>query len=60
MALTTKEKAVRREICQITCKGTEVCGLQDNGPTGANLNYMFAISESVSKIGYDFNEYTLK
>ncbi|XP_077301291.1 DNA mismatch repair protein Msh6 isoform X2 [Arctopsyche grandis] len=43
--IAVKEKVVQREICQVTCKGTEVCGLQDNGPTDAKASYMLAIAE---------------
>lgn len=46
--LTTKwDKVVRREICQVTVRGTQVCGLQDPGPGDATANYMMAIAEEV-------------
>ncbi|XP_072933319.1 probable DNA mismatch repair protein Msh6 [Epargyreus clarus] len=44
---TTKktDKVVRREICQVSVKGAQVCGLQDTGPSEANSAYMFAVAE---------------
>lgn len=38
---------VRREICQVTVRGTQVCGLQDPGPGEASAAYMMAIAEEV-------------
>ncbi|XP_050676138.1 probable DNA mismatch repair protein Msh6 [Leptidea sinapis] len=46
--LTSKfDKVVRREICQLSVKGAEVCGLQDNGPSEANSPFMLTIAEEV-------------
>lgn len=45
------DKVVKREICQVTCKGTEICGFQDNGPTDAATNYMMAIVEQEGNKG---------
>ncbi|XP_049885567.1 probable DNA mismatch repair protein Msh6 isoform X2 [Pectinophora gossypiella] len=39
------DKVVRREICQVTLRGTQVCGLQDPGPGEASAAYMLAITE---------------
>lgn len=45
---TKWDKVVRREICQVTMRGTQVCGLQDVGPAEPNANYMMAIAEEAS------------
>lgn len=45
---TKWDKVVKREICQVTLRGTEVCGLQDSGPGEANASYMMAIAEEVT------------
>ncbi|XP_075984806.1 DNA mismatch repair protein Msh6 isoform X2 [Anticarsia gemmatalis] len=42
---TKWDKVVRREICQVTMRGAQVCGLQDVGPAESNANYMMAIAE---------------
>ncbi|KAM3962106.1 DNA mismatch repair protein Msh6 [Aphomia sociella] len=39
------DKVVRREICQVTVRGTQVCGLQDPGPAESGASYMMAIAE---------------
>ncbi|KOB76915.1 putative DNA mismatch repair protein muts [Operophtera brumata] len=41
-------KVVRREICQVTLRGTQVCGLQDAGPGEAAASYLLAIAEEVT------------
>ncbi|KAG6448130.1 hypothetical protein O3G_MSEX005327 [Manduca sexta] len=43
--LKTSDKVVRREICQVTLRGTQVCGLQDAGPCEASAAFMMAIAE---------------
>lgn len=42
------DKVVRREICQVSMKGAQVCGLQDNGPAEPTAAYMMAIAEEES------------
>ncbi|XP_013186180.1 probable DNA mismatch repair protein Msh6 [Amyelois transitella] len=39
------DKVVRREICQVTLRGTQICGLQDQGPPEAGAAYMLSIAE---------------
>ncbi|CAH0596392.1 unnamed protein product [Chrysodeixis includens] len=45
---TKWDKVVRREICQVTMQGAQVCGLQDNGPADPTAAYMMAIAEEES------------
>lgn len=42
---TKWDKVVQREICQVTVRGTQVCGLQDNGPTDPGAQFLISISE---------------
>ncbi|XP_026761420.2 probable DNA mismatch repair protein Msh6 isoform X2 [Galleria mellonella] len=42
------DKVVRREICQVTLRGTQVCGLQDPGPAESGAAYMIGIAEEES------------
>lgn len=44
------DKVVRREICQVSLRGAQVCGLQDAGPAEPNATYMMAIAEEVLNI----------
>ncbi|XP_047510780.1 probable DNA mismatch repair protein Msh6 [Pieris napi] len=39
------DKVVRREICQVSVRGAQVCGLQDNGPSESNSPFMMAVAE---------------
>ncbi|XP_013166336.1 PREDICTED: probable DNA mismatch repair protein Msh6 [Papilio xuthus] len=39
------DKVVRREICQVSVRGAQVCGLQDSGPADATAVYLLAIAE---------------
>ncbi|XP_059051642.1 probable DNA mismatch repair protein Msh6 isoform X2 [Achroia grisella] len=45
------DKVVRREVCQVTVRGTQVCGLQDPGPAESGAAYMLAIAEEESNTG---------
>ncbi|KAF9416391.1 hypothetical protein HW555_006238 [Spodoptera exigua] len=40
-------RKIRREICQVTMRGAQVCGLQDNGPADPTAAYMMAIAEEI-------------
>ncbi|CAH0760592.1 unnamed protein product [Diatraea saccharalis] len=55
---TKWDKVVRREICQVTLRGAQICGLQDAGPIEAKASYMMAIAEeegsSTSSFGVCF------
>ncbi|CAG4959685.1 unnamed protein product [Colias eurytheme] len=42
------DKVVRREICQVSVRGAQVCGLQDNGPAESTSPYLMAIAEEES------------
>ncbi|CAB3233361.1 unnamed protein product [Arctia plantaginis] len=48
---TKWDKVVRREICQVSMRGAQVCGLQDAGPADATAHYMMAIAEEESNNG---------
>ncbi|KAJ2954741.1 hypothetical protein O0L34_g3044 [Tuta absoluta] len=39
------DKVVRREICQVTVRGAQVCGLQDPGPSDHHAAYLLALAE---------------
>ncbi|XP_048477916.1 probable DNA mismatch repair protein Msh6 [Plutella xylostella] len=43
-----KQKVVTREICNVSLRGTQVCGLQDNGPSSSTANYMITVAEEES------------
>ncbi|KAL4716214.1 hypothetical protein ACJJTC_004708 [Scirpophaga incertulas] len=45
---TKFDKVVRREICQMSVKGAQVCGLLDPGPSEADATYMLAIAQEES------------
>ncbi|KAJ9582060.1 hypothetical protein L9F63_003643, partial [Diploptera punctata] len=42
---TKFDKVVKREICQITTKGTKVYSVLDGTPSGAECNYLLALTE---------------
>ncbi|KAI8437534.1 hypothetical protein MSG28_011837 [Choristoneura fumiferana] len=42
------DKVVRREICQVTLRGTQTCGLQDPGPSEAQAAYLLSVAEEES------------
>lgn len=42
------DKVVKREICQITAKGTRVFSVIDGGVSDAENNYLLALTEKVS------------
>jgi DNA mismatch repair protein MSH6 len=44
------DKVVKREICQITAKGTRVFSVIDGDANDAENNYLLALTEKVSKV----------
>lgn len=46
--VTKFDKVVKREICQITAKGTRVFSVIDGDASSAENSYLFAITEKVS------------
>jgi len=45
--VTKFDKVVRREICQITTKGTRVFSVIDGDASTSENNYLFALTEKV-------------
>lgn len=46
--VTKFDKVVKREICQITTKGTRVFSVIDGDVSTSENNYLFALTEKVS------------
>jgi DNA mismatch repair protein MSH6 len=46
--VTKFDKVVKREICQITAKGTRVFSVIDGDASNAENSYLLAITEKVS------------
>jgi len=45
--VTKFDKVVKREICQITTKGTRVFNVTDGDASTSENNYLFALTEKV-------------
>lgn len=46
--VTKFDKVVKREICQITTKGTRIFSVIDGDASDAENNYLLALTEKVS------------
>ncbi|XP_076033999.1 DNA mismatch repair protein Msh6 isoform X2 [Oratosquilla oratoria] len=54
---TKFDKVVKREVCQLTTKGTRTYSVQDGDPTEDACNYLFAITEKVLEGAGDQREF---